>query len=101
MQAHETEGGGDRGDEARRQSGEDPGKGRPETPGWSSLTESELRIADLVTEGLTNVQIAEAMFLSRHTVDFHLRQLFRKFGVRSRVQLARLVIERRTESGGS
>jgi DNA-binding CsgD family transcriptional regulator len=33
------------------------------------------------------------MYLSRHTIDFHLRQAFRKAGVNSRVQLTRLVLE--------
>jgi DNA-binding CsgD family transcriptional regulator len=68
-------------------------RGRPLT-GWSSLTETELRVIDLVAEGLTNAEAAERLFLSRHTVDFHLRQVFRKLGIRSRVELARLVIMR-------
>jgi DNA-binding CsgD family transcriptional regulator len=66
---------------------------RPAT-GWGSLTETEERVASLVAEGLTNVKIADSMFLSRHTVDFHLRQVFRKLEVGSRVELTRLALER-------
>jgi DNA-binding CsgD family transcriptional regulator len=61
--------------------------------GWESLTESERGIAELVASGLTNRQVGEQLFLSHHTVDFHLRSIFRKLGVKSRVGLARLVIE--------
>jgi ATP/maltotriose-dependent transcriptional regulator MalT len=60
--------------------------------GWGSLTDGELRVADLVAEGLTNPQVGERMFVSRHTVDFHLRQIFRKLAISSRVDLTRLVM---------
>jgi DNA-binding CsgD family transcriptional regulator len=60
--------------------------------GWASLTETERAVASLVAEGLSNQQVADRMFLSRHTVDFHLRHIFRKLGVGSRVVLARLVL---------
>jgi transcriptional regulator of acetoin/glycerol metabolism/DNA-binding CsgD family transcriptional regulator len=60
--------------------------------GLGSLTDTEHSIANLVAEGLTNRQIAERVFISRHTVDFHLRSIFRKVGVASRVELARRVI---------
>ncbi len=59
--------------------------------GWASLTDAERRVTDLVAEGLSNPKVAERLFLSRHTVDFHLRQVFRKLNVGSRVELARLV----------
>jgi DNA-binding CsgD family transcriptional regulator len=61
---------------------------------WDTLSESERRVARLVAEGLTNRQVAERMFLSRHTVDFHLRQVFRKLGINSRVELVSLAVER-------
>jgi DNA-binding CsgD family transcriptional regulator len=61
--------------------------------GWESLTDSERRVADAVAEGLTNRQAGERLFLSRHTVDFHLRQIFLKLGIRSRVELTRLVVQ--------
>jgi DNA-binding CsgD family transcriptional regulator len=60
--------------------------------GLGSLTDTEHAVAKLVAEGLTNRQIAERVFISRHTVDFHLRSIFRKVGVASRVELARQVI---------
>jgi DNA-binding CsgD family transcriptional regulator len=61
--------------------------------GWDSLTNTERRIADLVAEGLSNRQVACRVFLSPHTVAFHLRHVFWKLGVSSRVQLARMVAE--------
>jgi transcriptional regulator of acetoin/glycerol metabolism len=60
--------------------------------GLASLTDTERAIADLVAEGLTNRQIAEHVFASRHTVDFHLRSIFRKVGVASRIDLAREIV---------
>lgn len=52
------------------------------------LTDTEYAVAKLVANGLTNGQAAEQMFLSRHTVAFHLRKVFQKTGVRSRLELA-------------
>jgi ATP/maltotriose-dependent transcriptional regulator MalT len=60
--------------------------------GWASLTSTEQRVALVVAEGLTNAQVGARLFLSRHTVDFHLRQVFRKLGINSRVELVRVVI---------
>jgi len=62
--------------------------------GWDSLTETERRVALLVAEGLTNRQIASKMFLSTHTIAFHLRRVFCKLDLTSRVQLASLAAER-------
>jgi DNA-binding CsgD family transcriptional regulator len=62
--------------------------------GWGSLTDNERRVSHLVAQGLTNSQTAERMFLSRHTIDFHLRQIFRKLSISSRVELARIAITR-------
>jgi DNA-binding NarL/FixJ family response regulator len=64
--------------------------GRPAT-GWESLTEIEQMTATLVAEGLTNHQVADRMYVSAHTVAFHLKQVFRKLGIGSRVELARIV----------
>ena len=68
---------------------------RAERPvsGWESLTDTERAVAEHVAEGLTNAQVAERMFLSRHTVDFNLRQIFQKLGISSRVALARVYLE--------
>ena len=65
---------------------------RPAT-GWGSLTDTERTITDLVAQGLSNRQVASRVFLSTHTVAFHLRHVFWKLGVTSRVQLARMAAE--------
>jgi DNA-binding CsgD family transcriptional regulator len=62
--------------------------------GWDSLTDAEKRVADLVASGLSNPQVAGRLYLSRYTVDFHLRQVFRKLTITSRVELTRLSLER-------
>jgi DNA-binding CsgD family transcriptional regulator/tetratricopeptide (TPR) repeat protein len=62
----------------------------PETTGWAALTTSEVTVARLVAEGLTNREVAERLFLSPHTVSSHLRHVFGKLGINSRVELARL-----------
>jgi DNA-binding CsgD family transcriptional regulator len=71
---------------------------RPAT-GWDSLTETERSTTELVAQGLTNQQVADQLFISVHTVAFHLRQVFRKLGIRSRVELARAALERSTSGG--
>jgi DNA-binding CsgD family transcriptional regulator len=76
----------------RRTKGPSSRRKRP-VAGWASLTDTERTVALLVAEALTNAQIAERMYLSRHTVDFHLRQIFRRLQIRSRVELARLALE--------
>jgi DNA-binding CsgD family transcriptional regulator/tetratricopeptide (TPR) repeat protein len=70
-------------------------RGRQARPltGWESLTDAERRVAAVVSEGLTNAAAADRLYLSRHTVDFHLRQIFRKLAIRSRVELVRVVLE--------
>jgi DNA-binding CsgD family transcriptional regulator len=54
------------------------------------LTAQELQIAHFVAEGLSNREVAAQLFLSPRTIDFHLRNVFRKLGIRSRTELARL-----------
>jgi DNA-binding CsgD family transcriptional regulator len=66
-----------------------PASQRPER-GWAALTESELAVARLVAEGLTNREVAEQLFVSQHTVSGHLRHVFTKLDVNSRVELTRL-----------
>jgi DNA-binding CsgD family transcriptional regulator len=61
--------------------------------GWSSLSDAQMGIAELVAAGLTNREIAARLYLSPHTVDFHLRQIFRKLDINSRVDLARRIAE--------
>jgi DNA-binding CsgD family transcriptional regulator len=67
--------------------------------GWGSLTDTELATARLVAQGLTNQQIANQLFISMHTVAFHLRHVFRKLDIRSRVELTRIALEH-AEGGG-
>ncbi|MFB8177050.1 LuxR C-terminal-related transcriptional regulator [Streptomyces sp. NPDC055966] len=55
--------------------------------GWESLTDTERKVAELVAGGLTNRQAARHLFVSPHTVGFHLRQIYRKLGIRSRTAL--------------
>ncbi|TDD05976.1 helix-turn-helix transcriptional regulator [Nonomuraea deserti] len=55
------------------------------------LTAQQLRIARMVAEGATNKEVAERLFLSRRTVEHHLRNIFDRLGVRSRVELVRLM----------
>lgn len=62
--------------------------GRRAATGWESLTPAEVRVAELVAEGLTNPAIAARLFVSRNTVQTQLRSVFRKLGVGSRAQVA-------------
>jgi DNA-binding CsgD family transcriptional regulator len=68
------------------------------TFGWESLSESERRVADLVARGHSNKEIGERLYMSHRTVGSHLYRIFPKLGLRSRVQLALLVIERSVET---
>ncbi len=66
-----------------------PGQGNG--VGVASLTGRELEVARLVVDRRTNPEIAEALFLSEKTVETHLRNIFRKLRVSSRVEVARAV----------
>ena len=65
--------------------------------GWAAMTKSELAVAELVADGLTNREIADRLFVSPHTVNTHLRHVFAKLRVNSRVDLTRLATERDSE----
>jgi DNA-binding CsgD family transcriptional regulator len=62
----------------------------PRRPAGSPLTDTERRIAELAGSGHSNKEIADALFMSTHTVEAHLTRIFRTLGIQSRVELARL-----------
>jgi DNA-binding NarL/FixJ family response regulator len=64
-------------------------------PGAGELTEREREIAELVAAGRTNREVAEQLVLSPKTIEAHLRNIYAKLGVRSRVELARIGVRDR------
>jgi DNA-binding CsgD family transcriptional regulator len=72
---------------------------RPRTIGasdpWWALTDAELRVAELLAGGLTNRNIADYLNLSPHTVDAHLKHIYTKLDIHSRVELTVLALEHR------
>jgi len=71
-----------------------PASGPRSAPEWPELTESEFTVVSLVARGATNREVAERLFLSPFTVNSHLKHVFTKLGIRSRVELTRLATER-------
>jgi DNA-binding CsgD family transcriptional regulator/tetratricopeptide (TPR) repeat protein len=65
----------------------------PRDASGAALTAQEDRIARLVAEGLSNKEIAGRLVVSTKTVEGHLRSIFEKLGVRSRTQVARILLE--------
>ncbi|MGB3896840.1 MAG: LuxR C-terminal-related transcriptional regulator [Mycolicibacter sinensis] len=67
------------------------GRGERKRPasGWASLTPTERDVVRLVSEGLSNKEIADRLFISPRTVETHLTHVYAKVGLRSRVQLAK------------
>jgi DNA-binding CsgD family transcriptional regulator len=63
---------------------------RPKT-GWDSLTDSELKVLSLITEGDSNRSVATQLHLSLHTVKNHVHNAFAKLGINSRAQLTQLL----------
>jgi DNA-binding CsgD family transcriptional regulator len=72
---------------------------RPKS-GWGALTEAESVVANLAAHGCTNREIADKLFISPHTVNTHIRHVFDKLGVNSRVHLTRLAAGRSPQSPG-
>ena len=59
-------------------------------PAGEPLTAQQAQIVRMVVQGATNREVAAALFLSTRTVDHHMRNIFAKLGIRSRMELARL-----------
>jgi DNA-binding CsgD family transcriptional regulator len=64
------------------------------TSGWESLTETEHKVVALVAQRLSNPEVAERLFVSRHTVESHLKHIYRKLDLSSRVELAGMAAQR-------
>jgi DNA-binding CsgD family transcriptional regulator len=64
---------------------------RPDLP--AGLTEREAEVLSMVAQGLTNTQVAERLFISRRTVEFHLSSVYNKVGVSSRAAATRFALE--------
>jgi DNA-binding NarL/FixJ family response regulator len=60
-----------------------------------ALTPTELRVAELAADGLTNKRIADTVFISAKTVEANLARVYLKLGIRSRAELGRAMAERR------
>jgi ATP/maltotriose-dependent transcriptional regulator MalT len=84
-------------DDARRELRKLGARAEPRGPasaddsGLGALTKREHEIADLVTDRMTNREIAAALFLSDKTIESHVRNIFMKLGVSSRVDVAKTV----------
>jgi DNA-binding NarL/FixJ family response regulator len=77
--------------------GERPRKRTTDTR--ADLTPQEARISELAARGATNQEIAEQLFISLATVEYHLSKVYRKLGIRSRTQLANTLLQRSTSRG--
>jgi DNA-binding CsgD family transcriptional regulator len=63
--------------------------------GWALLTDAELRVVSCVAAGKNNRSVAEELYVSRHTVDAHLKHIYSKLDIHSRVELTVLAMQRR------
>jgi len=67
------------------------------TPGMRSLTTREVEVANLVSEGLANREIASKLAVNEHTVNNYLFRIYNKLGLSNRVELAICVMKSRQE----
>jgi DNA-binding CsgD family transcriptional regulator len=78
------------------------GQAAPGEEGWSSgLSRREAEVLQLVAQGLTNVEIAERLFVTPRTIKGHLQSIFNKYGVNTRTAAVAIALERglRREDG--
>ena len=59
--------------------------------GWDSLTDSELKVVNLIAQGATNRSVAQRLHVTPHTVKAHLHNAFAKLGINSRAELTNLM----------
>ena len=59
--------------------------------GWDSLTDSELKVVNLIAQSATNRDVATQLHISPHTVKNHVHNAFAKLGIASRAQLTQLM----------
>lgn len=85
-------------DEAAAYASRARGQRKRPSHGWDSLTPTELQVATLAAEGLTNARIGERLFVSPGTAKTHLSSIYAKLGVANRAELATEVTRRRTRS---
>ena len=69
---------------------------REPVSGLEALTPSEVRVAELAAEGLTNREVAQALFVSEKTVETHLGRVYRKLDIKSRHALPGALADRQT-----
>ncbi|MBA2952916.1 MEDS domain-containing protein [Nocardioides sp. CGMCC 1.13656] len=62
---------------------------------WALLTDAELRVVSCLARGMANRTIADELHLSRHTVDAHLKHVYLKLDIHSRVELTLLAVQHR------
>lgn len=75
-----------------------PSRPDPRDAAWSAITAAEQRVIDLVAAGRSNPQVAAELFISRYTVESHLKSVYAKLGVTSRTELA-VEAQRRKTAG--
>ena len=63
-------------------------------PSSADLTATEAKVAELVAAGGTNREVADALFVSVHTIEANLKRIYRKLGIRSRTELASTFLSR-------